>query len=323
MKRIETWTLTRAAPAALAFLVGAGYQAPAGAIDWAQVESRDIVLFYPGQSSWEWILTQSDHSGARKLRGGKACRECHEGEQQAIGKLIVSGEKIEPNPIPGKPGTLPLNVKAAHDGERLYVRLQWTAGGGEGTGEQVDAEHQAKAEMMLNAGTVTAAKLGGCWATCHADVETMPHAAPGSELTKYLASSRTKVTREGGGESYKPAAALEQMLADGELMELWQAKLNPEQPPVAADGYVLERRHMRDAPAVTATAERSGDDWTVVLSRPLQAPGPGYFDLAPGEVYVVGFAVHDSHAAHRFHHVSFEYTLAIDSGEADFVARRQ
>ena len=32
--------------------------APArAAIDWASVPGKDVVLFYPGQASWEWALT--------------------------------------------------------------------------------------------------------------------------------------------------------------------------------------------------------------------------------------------------------------------------
>jgi len=37
-------------------------------------------------------------------------------------------------------------------------------------------------------------------------------------------------------------------------------------------------------------------------------------------VYYVGFAIHSGHTAHRFHYVSYERTLAINSGAADFVA---
>jgi cytochrome c-type protein NapC len=47
---------------------------PAQAIDWTGVTERDIVVLYPGQASWEWSLTQDDHSGAKKFREGKDCR---------------------------------------------------------------------------------------------------------------------------------------------------------------------------------------------------------------------------------------------------------
>ena len=36
---------------------------PAAALDWGGVPAREVVLFYPGQGSFEWSLTQTDHSG--------------------------------------------------------------------------------------------------------------------------------------------------------------------------------------------------------------------------------------------------------------------
>jgi hypothetical protein len=40
----------------------------------------------------------------------------------------------------------------------------------------------------------------------------------------------------------------------------------------------------------------------------------------PGKTYVVAFAVHDGHTAGRFHYLSLEKTLVINSGTGDFVA---
>ncbi|MEJ2130748.1 MAG: ethylbenzene dehydrogenase-related protein, partial [Gammaproteobacteria bacterium] len=209
--------------AALGFALMA-LQIPAWGVDWSTIEGKDIELFYPGQSAWEWILVQTDHSGAKKLREGKACRECHDGEQEDIGNLIVSGEKLEPDPIPDKPGTIKLNVKSAHDTDNLYLRLHWQ--NGDGGGERMDPKHQAKITVMLNPFTFTAVQLAGCWTTCHNDAQTMPNAEPGSKLTKYLIASRTKASRSGGGENYKPQADRDTLLADGQFMEYWQARLN-------------------------------------------------------------------------------------------------
>jgi cytochrome c-type protein NapC len=61
----------------------------------------------------------------------------------------------------------------------------------------------------------------------------------------------------------------------------------------------------------------------VVLSRKLKLGDPVRKDIVPGRAYTVGFALHEAHAAHRFHHVSFEHTLVLDSGEADFVVIKQ
>lgn len=299
----------------------AGAQLPAWAAEWDKVEGKDIVLFYPGQSAWEWILTQNDHSGAKKLREGKPCLGCHDGEQKDIGDLIVSGKKLEPHPIPGKPGTLTLNVKVAHDVDRMYVRLQWKNGGG--GGEKMDPKYQSKITVMLNPDTFKAAELAGCWATCHNDMQTMPDAVEGTKLTKYLTQSRTKVTRTGGDENYKAQSDLDRLLADGQFMEYWQARLSPGEPAVAVDGHILEKREQDKTPSVSVMAMDEGDGWTVVMSRTLASPGPGHFDLVPGKPYFIGFAVHDNYTEHRFHYVSFGYSLELDSGDADFIAVRQ
>ena len=43
--------------------------------------------------------------------------------------------------------------------------------------------------------------------------------------------------------------------------------------------------------------------------------------FVPGKTYTLGFSVHAGHTARRFHYVSLEKTLVLDSGKADFVAQ--
>ena len=89
------------------------------AADLSKAKGKDFVLFYPAQMSWETLLTQSSHSGAEKFRGGKNCRGCHEGEEQASGKLLVADKSSEPTPIAGKAGSIKATLKAMHDAERI------------------------------------------------------------------------------------------------------------------------------------------------------------------------------------------------------------
>ncbi len=298
------------------------FASAAQAVDWNAVKAKRIKLFYTGQASWEWALTQYDHSGAKKFKGGKNCIECHRGEEEAIGTLIVLGEKLEPTPIDGKRGSITLKVKMAHDGERMYVRLQWDDAGPLG-GPKMDPDYAVKVTMMLDDGAVVEAKRAGCWGSCHDDAVGMASAPKDTEITKYLARSRTKVTREGGGELYKPRAELDALLEDGVFLEYWQARLNEDAAPVAVDGYILDKRHKNEAPAASAEAEFDDGRWVVVLSRELEPGDPLHKDIVPGTTYTAGFALHEGHAAHRFHHVSFEHTLVLDAGEADFVVTRQ
>jgi hypothetical protein len=295
---------------------------PALAIDWSGVQGKDVVVFYPGQASFEWALTQSDHSGNKKFREGKNCRDCHGGEEADMGALIVSGKKLEPTPIAGKRGSIRVNVKTAHDADNLYFRLEWPDAPAP-AGPKMDPEHAIKATVMISNGAVAAAKRAGCWASCHDDMIGMASAPAGKEITKYLVRSRTSVTRQGGGENFKPAAELEKMMADSEYLEFWQARGNPGSAGSPADGHILERRVMEDPPVVNASAELADGVWTVVLSRKLSGIGGPHQDIVPGTVYHIGFAIHDGFAAHRFHDVSFEHTLVLDQGSADFVARGQ
>jgi len=295
---------------------------PALAIDWSSVPGKEVVLFYPGQASFEWTLTPSDHSGAGKFREGKNCKECHGGEEADIGATIASGKKLDPSPVAGRPGSIKATVKTAHDGDSLFVHIEWPEPPAL-AGSKMDPDHEIKATFMFDGGKVAAAKRAGCWASCHDDVIGMASAGAGKDLTKYLARSRTKVTRQGGGENFKPDAEMDSMLADGEYLEFWQVQANKGAPGVPADGYVLDRRHTNDKPIANASADFADGKWTVVLSRKLTPGSARHQDVVPGQTYTVGFAIHESYSAHRFHFVSFEHTLVVDQGNGDFVAMKK
>ena len=89
---------------------------PAQAMDWSKVPGRDVVLFYLGQTSWEWNLTEADHSAAGKFKAGKNCIECHGGEEKTQGALMASGKKAEPTPSQSFPGHV------AAEPRRVYRR---------------------------------------------------------------------------------------------------------------------------------------------------------------------------------------------------------
>lgn len=94
--------------------------------DWQKISAKTITLFYPGQSSWEF-LTSPAHPGAEPLKAGMDCATCHKplGGPEKLGASLVKHAKLEPDPIAGKRSTVDLLVKAAFDGEYIYFRFEW------------------------------------------------------------------------------------------------------------------------------------------------------------------------------------------------------
>ncbi|HMZ01802.1 MAG TPA: ethylbenzene dehydrogenase-related protein [Burkholderiaceae bacterium] len=279
----------------IAAAVAAPHLAQAAAPDWSKVPAKAITVFYPGASPIEWITKGTEHGGARGLKKGETCASCHHEETADMGKKMATGQKNEPAPIKGKAASIPVQVQAAHDGTNLYLRFSWKQPAASG-GEKMDKDNAVKLAFMLEDNKVERANLSGCWETCHTDARTMPEGKDPNK-TKYVT----------GGS-----------LAGGKFYDLlqWTSK------GAKHDGYVADKRVMEGGKAlVEAKGEKKGDEWSVVFTRKL-AGGEGDVALAPGKVVNFGFAIHDDHAAGRFHQVSLGYTLGIDS-KADITAAKQ
>jgi len=96
-------------------IAGPALGAEQRAIQWTQIPVQNITLFYPGQSTYEWLLSPAHEKGNIRVAAGRPCLNCHEGEEQAIGDKLVKGGPLEPTPIAGKNGTVKLALQAAHD----------------------------------------------------------------------------------------------------------------------------------------------------------------------------------------------------------------
>src|SRR4026209_1292813 len=96
-------------------------------IEWAQIPPASVMLFYPGQSSYEWLRSDvlGKGKGAKAVREGGTCVKCHEGDEKVMGDNIVKGGALEPTPVKGKNGSLELKVQAAYDAKNAYLRFQW------------------------------------------------------------------------------------------------------------------------------------------------------------------------------------------------------
>jgi len=297
----KTMTFTKTAiqigigAALLALASSAALAAPP---DWSKAPAAQFTLFHPGVSPMEWITKGSDHSGSRGLKNGETCVSCHNQEAADIGKKLASGEKIEPHPIKGKAGSIPVSVQAAHDGENLYLRFSWKQPPAASGAEKMDKDNQVKLTVMLDDNKVDGTKIAGCWVMCHGDLRTMPGVKD---------DTKTKYVKDGS-------------LANGKFLDLiqWASKTGK------SDGYVADKRVMTGGKALTdAKGEQKGGEWTVVFTRKLAgASADGDITLASGKTYSIGFAIHDDHTMGRFHDVSLNYTLGIDT-KGDITANKQ
>lgn len=278
--------------------------------DWSKVPAKKLTVIYPGASPIEWLLNGVEHSGAKGLRKGEACTACHEEEVATFGQKMVSGQKIEPKPIKGKAPAIPVNVQAANDGTNLYLRFSWKQP--PSGGPKMDADNSVKLAFMLapdgimakdeKGREIDASKQGGCWATCHQDARTMPEGKD-DKKTKYVTGADLK-----GGKFY-------------DLVQ-WQSKSNK-----GSDGYVADKRVQDGGKALVEAkgenkGENKGGEWVVTFTRKLVGGGDGDIALVSGKTYNFGFAIHDDHTNGRFHHVSFGYTLGVDT-KADITAAKQ
>ncbi|MDP1612584.1 MAG: ethylbenzene dehydrogenase-related protein [Sulfuritalea sp.] len=272
-------------------LAGGAFAAP----DWSKVPQRKMTLFYPGQSSLEWVMNKPDHSAVPDIVDKKRpCAKCHEGDANEIGANIVAGKPVgssktvlEPTPQAGKAGSIPVMFQAAHDGNKVYFRFEWIP---PKTGtKKLDAKNEVKLTMMFDGGgTVEGTEINGCWATCHTDLRTMKDAKD-DKKTKFIK----------GGD-----------FASGKFMDLIQFRSGEKG---LVDGYVAEARHMEGGKAlVKAEGKKEGNKWVVTLERNLAGGGKGDHAITAGKVYNFGFAVHEDYSNARFHYVSLGYQFGLD-----------
>jgi cytochrome c-type protein NapC len=283
----------------------------------AELCARELILFQPGQSSWEWLLVPASHDGGKRMREGKTCLFCHDGEEKAIGKLIASGEKLEPQPISGMPGFIGMSLEAAYDDENVYLTLSWVDVPSANWGHEAAATHLT---VSIGSPELNVAPIAGCWAACHSDLPGMQDALTDAELTKYLPGSRNKMSKTGGGSDIRTAAELDTQLTEGKYLEYWQVVLDDQGLQSVSDGYFLEGRVANDDSAATATASSSDKKWTVEIVRPLKPGGKSRHALSEGVEYTLAVALHQNHASGRHHYTSFPMRFVLGAGEAELIA---
>ena len=261
-----------------AFAVAPALAADPASIDWTKVASKSVTLFYPGQSSYEWL--RSKHPGKDAVAGGEACTTCHKGQEKKKGDLLVKGGALEPTPVKDKKGWVDLSVQAAYDAKNAYFRFQWkTQNAYPGTEHQYlryDGKewkvygypkldkvvqegkepgiYEDRMTLMIDDGKVPGFAKQGCWLTCHdgsrdmAKQFTKEEVAANALLTaikkndvrKYLPETRTDPSDWKSGKSVEEIAKIK---AAGGFVDLIQWRAHRSHAVgMADDGYVLEFR---------------------------------------------------------------------------------
>jgi len=190
-----------------ALAAGPAFAANAGTIDWASISPNTVTLFYPGQSSYEWLHTvhkgdkEKGDKGIKGVKLGQACTVCHANQEKALGAKLVKGGALEPAPVKDKAGSVDLKIQAAYDAKNAYFRFQWkTQNPYPGTEhqylrfdgkewkvygypklDQVVQEgkqpgiYEDRMTIMIDDGKVPLFAKQGCWLTCHDGSRDMAH----------------------------------------------------------------------------------------------------------------------------------------------------
>lgn len=320
LKRGSTLTL------ATLFLSGmCGSALAAAPADWSDIEAKSIVLFYPGQSTYDWLLSETHKKGYEKVPAGARCFKCHEEDEESVGEARIDASELDG--IADKSPTIEMDVQAAYDAANLYLRFQWL-GDSEGSSEKADA-----LGLLIDDGSVKRFDKQGCWLTCHngmpdtdneagaAAVGAHPLFSGKKDVKKYLSQSRTADVES--WDKTKSADEIAALRNSGVFLDLiqWHAGSSK-----VVDGSVLDYRTEDTGGQDVTVLDSSFDDgtYTVVLQRKLDTGHPTEDKIMKaGGVYTLGIAVHDNDVDKRFHHTAFPISLGLGAEEADLMAAEQ
>ncbi|MGH8635252.1 MAG: ethylbenzene dehydrogenase-related protein [Burkholderiales bacterium] len=278
---MKAHTLNTVAMSAAAVIAGCAlFTSDSGTLDWKRVPTTTVTLFYPAQSSYQWVRS-ADHPGSSMVATGGACVTCHNGQEEKLGSKLVKANALEPTPVDGKNGVIQLSFQVAYDSENAYFRARWktrNSYAGEAhpfvrfdgkewkpygypkldavvrKGEQPGI-YEDRFSIMIDDGGVPEFSNQGCWLTCHNGERDMPKFAAAAEVRanplyqalkqsdvrKYLPSTRTDA--QASWDKGKSPEEIARIKAAGGFLELMQWRAHRSNPVgMADDGYVLEYR---------------------------------------------------------------------------------
>jgi len=252
-------------------------------INWSKVPVVTVPLFYPGQSSLEWLSSEAHEGAGKRVRAGASCVSCHDEKdaERELGEKLVKAGPLEPMPVKGKDGYKDLKVQAAYDDKNAYLRFQWpTLNAYPGTEHQylrfdgkewkvwgfpkldkivqdgkMQALYEDRMSIMIDDGKVPGFAAQGCWLSCHDGQRDMAKQFTKDEVA---ANELFKAIKRNDVRKYLPAsrsdpydwksgktvAEIEKVKAAGGFVDLIQWRAHRSYAVgMADDGYVLEWRN--------------------------------------------------------------------------------
>lgn len=254
--------------------------------------AAEIVLFTPGQSDFEWII--SEHAGAQSFRQGRNCLQCHRGDEAEMGAKLGS---------PGAASSIAASIEFALQNNNLAVTVSWPG----------SADDSAVALMFDDNSNETFASAG-CWASCHSDLPGMTQDS-GQQLSKYLTSSREQQRSIGRLPQVRDEATLKQMMEDDLYVELWLAKLSGGSLQSVDSLSILDQRRTDPQAVVSASASFNKGRWSVTFIKPLSGSGKG---ISKGKIYTFGLSLFGEGKQAAQHWVSLPMTFSLDDIDSNF-----
>ena len=263
-------------------MAGLAMAASANSVNWSSIDAKEVKLFFPGQSSYQWLRSKEHKRADKKTWQGDSCVGCHDDEEADLGQTMVSGDRLEPHPIAGKPAVVNLGVQAAHDDKNLYFRFQWkTRNPFPGAahphwrfdgkdwkqmgwpqlnkkvwGEGQPAIYEDRLSMMIDDGSVPMFAEQGCWLSCHDGARDMQKVAGKAAVKAHPLLGKglkkkdvrkylpsSRTDKNATWDKTKSAEEIEKIKMSGGFVDLMHWQGHRSNPVnMADDGYVLQYR---------------------------------------------------------------------------------
>ena len=300
--------------------IGAVVSAPAlaadpAAIDWKSVPTKTLTLFYPAQSTFQW-LRGSGHPGAQVVGTGGACLTCHNGERDAPKQPATA--EVQANAL--------LKALKKNDVRKYLPSTRTDALASWDQGKSLDEIAKLKAAggfldliqwRAHRSNPVGMADDGYVLEYRNFDAGKNPFSSnrdPKTGQPKFMYDEKkfgkrsfvlddirkmpTALVRERNAVPFDPNAD-------------WKAgDLLPQ--------YVVSAADAAGSAADNKNAKGVWKDgmWTVVWARPLNLANPDDKPLKEGKSYNFAFAVHDDNMTSRGHQISFPVTIGFGAKAA-------